>query len=109
MNPSPAEQPGSAAGNVTGTLGPGVGGNLGQLAARQVVERVYQSSGSEVPFDLLLREKPCGDDDALADLIDADGRARLASRLDVSLERYLDAVPRLMDRPVVLDAAIDFA
>ncbi|MGD9689548.1 MAG: serine/threonine-protein kinase [Phycisphaerales bacterium] len=49
------------------------------------------------------------DDDSLADLIDADGRARLSARLPIALERYTESVPGIAQRPVVLDAAIDFA
>ncbi len=48
-------------------------------------------------------------DHELAELIEADARWRLDSRLPVTLERYLAIVPDLADRPVSLDAAIEFA
>lgn len=75
---------------------------------QQAVQRLYRDGG-DLPFEVVLREQPCADDDALADLIDADGRARLRAGLEVTLERYLQAVPGLTGRPVALDAAIDFA
>jgi|GEM_PF-1093852 len=48
-------------------------------------------------------------DDGLADVIEADARARLARGEDVRLERYLDACPQLIEFPIALDAAIDMA
>lgn len=50
-----------------------------------------------------------GDEDFLADLIEADGRQRLERGLAVSLERYMGAVAGLEEMPAALDAAIDMA
>lgn len=48
-------------------------------------------------------------DDALADLIELDARARLDRGLPVTIERYMTEVPRLETRRIALDAAIEFA
>jgi serine/threonine protein kinase len=62
----------------------------------------------EIPFaDLLAGVTQPLTDAALAELIDADGRRRIRQGLEVSLERYLDAVPDLRARPDALDAAAD--
>src|ERR1051326_4255243 len=72
------------------------------------LERRYKSAVGDIPFEVLLREYPvAGDDDRLGELIEADGRARIAVERDVDLRRYLRAVPDLADRAVPLDAAID--
>jgi hypothetical protein len=42
-------------------------------------------------------------------VIDADGRIRIERGLSVDLARYLTAVPDLGNRPVALDAAIEFS
>jgi hypothetical protein len=49
------------------------------------------------------------DDEALAELIEVDGRARLRHGRQVSLDRYLAAVSDLPRRPEPLDAAIEMA
>lgn len=46
-------------------------------------------------------------DEALAELIELDGRLRLARGLPVDLRRYLDSLPDLDRRPIALDTAID--
>lgn len=46
-------------------------------------------------------------DDDLADAIDIDARARDADNTTVDLHRYMTAIPRLQDRPVVLDTALE--
>jgi hypothetical protein len=76
----------------------------------QRVARVYALNG-DVSFERVLESIPGAetDDDALADVIDADGRARLDRSLDVTLERYLESIPELTAMPVALDAAIEFA
>ncbi len=72
------------------------------------LERRYASIVGDIPFETLLREYPvAADDDELAELIEADGRARIAVRREVDLSRYLRAVPDLATRTVPLDAAID--
>lgn len=48
-------------------------------------------------------------DHELAELIEVDARWRLDAGLPVTLERYLAIVPDLPDRPVSLDAAVEFA
>lgn len=50
-----------------------------------------------------------GDDDTLADEIEADGRRLIESSTYVDLNRYLSAVEGLEQRLVPLDAAIDIA
>lgn len=49
------------------------------------------------------------DEDALADLIEHDGRHRLERGLECGLPRYIRAIPGLESRQVALDAAIDIA
>jgi serine/threonine protein kinase len=46
-------------------------------------------------------------DDDLADAIDIDARSRDADNTTVDLHRYMTAIPRLQDRPVVLDTALE--
>lgn len=52
---------------------------------------------------------PSDDQEALAQMIDADGRARLARGERVQLRDYLAAMPRLREMPTALDAAIDMS
>jgi hypothetical protein len=49
------------------------------------------------------------DDDAVADLVDADSRLRLQLGLEVALSRYLDAIPELAALPAALDTAIEMS
>src|SRR3954469_10210794 len=56
-----------------------------------------------------IRSHPLDNDDALAELIELDGRLRIAAGLPVQLERYLTVVPGLRERLVALDAAIDMS
>lgn len=56
-----------------------------------------------------LQARPALGDDDLADLIEVDGRTRLAHGEAVSLDDYLEAAPQLRDFPVSMDAAIDMA
>jgi hypothetical protein len=71
------------------------------------VERQY-TVGRDLTFSQIVRDwAVVADDDALAELIEADGRARITLKLTVPLSRYLDAVPDITCRPVPLDAAID--
>jgi predicted Ser/Thr protein kinase len=72
------------------------------------LERHY-TADLDVSFDRVIDGVNCRDDELLAEVIEADGRMRIARRLDVSLQRYLVAVPGLAARPVPLDAAIDVA
>jgi serine/threonine protein kinase len=57
----------------------------------------------------VIRPDHCTTEDALADLIESDGRSRLQRGLECSLARYLDAIPDLTHKPVAIDAAIDIA
>lgn len=79
---------------------------------KDLQERVragYRRSSDPAFADLIADVAPGDDDDALADLIEADGRERLRLNLKVEFERYLGAIPDLRARPVALDAAIEFA
>jgi hypothetical protein len=77
------------------------------LSPERVVERRYAESSGDPTFAELLALRPAANEDDLADLIELDGRKRLAMSRPVELHRYLDAVPDLVDHPVALDAAID--
>lgn len=73
----------------------------------RTVERQYATQG-DLPFRRILDDFGVEDDDeSLAELIEADGRARLTLGKHVDLARYLEAVPGLEEREVPLDAAID--
>ena len=79
------------------------------LRIAESVERQYRV-GRDLEFSQIVGVSGgSGDDDALAELIEADGRARIALKLSVTLSRYLAAVVDLDTRPVPLDAAIDVA
>ena len=60
-------------------------------------------------FSSVLNSPIPGDDAALADLIEQDGRHRLGQGLPCDLDRYCGAVPELASRPIALDAAIDIS
>lgn len=78
-----------------------LGGSL-----RGTFEQLY-ASGDPGFSDLLAQADDAADDEALAELIELDGRMRIARGLPVSLQRYLDCLPDLESRPVALDTAID--
>jgi len=72
------------------------------------LEAHYRREGDDFEFASFLHGGMNGHpDDVIAELIEADGRLRIRDGLDVTLERYLQALPDLARRPVVLDAAID--
>lgn len=75
---------------------------------RASFEDLY-ASGDPGFADVLAQAEDAADDEAVAELIELDGRARIARGLPVSLQRYLDGVPGLDRRPVALDSAIDVA
>jgi hypothetical protein len=79
----------------------------GTLDPIQRISELARKTRGEVDFHRFLQEFPPLSDDALAELIEQDGRLRLARGKSVSLERYIDAVPDLFDRQDPLDAAID--
>lgn len=77
------------------------------MALLKDIELQYASHG-DLSFARILREFDVGnDEEALAELIEADGRARIALSKHVELSRYLDAVRDLDSKSVALDAAID--
>lgn len=79
-----------------------------RLAFAMSVERQYASSKGDIDFAALVESYQAeGNDEALAELIEVDGRARIALGKHIDLKRYLDAVSDLPSRPVPLDAAID--
>ena len=73
------------------------------------LEECYRTrSGNDVSPDGFL--EAVGDDldeDELAILVELDGRLRLRSRLDVTLDRYMELTADLRTKPIILDAAID--
>jgi hypothetical protein len=71
------------------------------------IESLYDSDQSDLPFAHVQTKIATTNDAELAELIEADGRLRLIRNRSVTLERYMDAVPQLPTRPIVLDAAID--
>ena len=73
------------------------------------LERTYGKDNTDVGFDQIVREQECGDDAALAELIDSDGRWRLAHGLKIDPERYLAVVPGLRTMPISLDAAFEMS
>lgn len=62
----------------------------------------------DAAFPIVATRHPWSDAEALADLIDADGRVRIELELEVSIGRYVRAVPEMAGWPVPLDAAIEF-
>lgn len=74
---------------------------------RVSVQELYASSTQDIRFESLVADQGLLDDDALAELIEADGRARLELGREVDLSRYLAVIPDLASRQVPLDAAID--
>ncbi|MBL8758055.1 MAG: serine/threonine protein kinase [Phycisphaerae bacterium] len=72
------------------------------------VRATYRAAG-DADFTLIASRHSWTGPEDLADLIDADGRARLERGFEVTIGRYLRGEPRIADWPVPLDAAIDFA
>jgi hypothetical protein len=67
-------------------------------------------TGADVDLRALVeRHELEGEDDLLADLVNADARLRLKKGLPVDLDRYLGAIPGLRDQPCALDTAIEMA
>lgn len=82
---------------------------MSRAAWRRDLESLYATPEGDASFASLLARNGDLDDEALAELIETDGRARLAAGRDVPLDRYLSAVPDLPSRLEPLDAAIDVA
>lgn len=76
--------------------------------AARTLENAYAQHPDPAMTALLASVRPV-DDDAIADLIELDGRARLERGLPVTVERYFGAISDLENRRVALDAAIEFA
>lgn len=75
----------------------------------ETVAKAHEAHGPETTFEQVLAIERPSDDDALADLIEADGRYRLERGRPVELTRYLSAISGLPEKPVALDAAIDMS
>lgn len=75
-------------------------------SVERTLEKLY-AAGDPGFREILSHAADPDDDDALAELIEMDGRIRLARGLPVHLQRYLEPVPDLERRPVALDTAID--
>ena len=65
-------------------------------------------AGAEVALGEFIAQCPA-DNDSLGDLVDADAQWRVERGLPVLVERYVDAIPDLFDRPEVLDAVLSKA
>lgn len=70
--------------------------------------RIHTCAGDRPFADLLRLQGPCSEE-ALAAIIEVDGRARLERGLQASLDTYLGAIPTLDQMTVALDSAIDMA
>jgi serine/threonine protein kinase len=76
----------------------------------ECIQQLHERYALDGDLDLgdFLRDLDRGlSDEDLAALIEADGRWRLNHGREVSLRRYLDAVPDLRSKPDSLDAAVD--
>jgi hypothetical protein len=71
------------------------------------LQEQYSRTATDVDFGAFLRKHGITTDEEIAELVEADGRARLRLNLPVPLSRYLKSVPSLAELPVSLDAAID--
>lgn len=72
--------------------------------------RLYTEGGGNADFaEVVGMLGSLHSDIELAELIEADGRYRIARGLSVELGRYVSAIPDLNERPDPLDAAIDMA
>lgn len=78
-----------------------------KISIAERVEAVYRASQRDPDIAAILSKVEVHDDDDLAELIETDGRLRIALTRPVDLRRYLDAVQDLTGREVALDAAID--
>lgn len=80
---------------------------VARLSALYVEIAGTQRRHEDINLSDFLRTLGTLDDDALAEIIEADGRLRLQRARAVTLERYLEAVPDLLSRHGPLDAALD--
>lgn len=79
------------------------------MARDSIVTHVasFYAGKGDIDFSRVVATLSDVDDAALAELIEQDGRTRIARQLPVTLERYFDAVPDLLQHRDALDAAID--
>lgn len=84
-----------------------------RLQSTSAVLDAFQAEavGARGQIDLNAVMTQCQDmsDDVLAELIEIDGRIRQQFGRAVDLDRYLQAIPDLAERPASFDAAIDLA
>jgi hypothetical protein len=73
------------------------------------VEGIYNRAPGDPDFQYILEAFDFESDADLAELIEVDGRARLAMGRRVELQRYLSSIPGLHSYEMALDAAIDVA
>jgi hypothetical protein len=73
------------------------------------LNRLYEGGGRDPDFGEVCRRFRIENDAQLADLIETDGRLRLRLRKPLTLQRYLDTIEDLSNRPEPLDAAIDMS
>lgn len=78
-----------------------------ERSAEQLLANCYSKPDVDPDLSDLLQHTDTANDAELAELIEQDGRHRLARGLPITLERYFNAVPDLMQRSDSLDAAID--
>lgn len=77
------------------------------LSTGQLLDHLYAESSADPDFAEVMAGHDLGSEDALADLIELDGRKRIALGRAVEFGRYLGAIPDLPEKTVALDAAID--
>lgn len=79
-----------------------------QLLGQRLASR-YAMAGprQDVDFAAFVQECQPIEADQLAELVEKDGRMRLDRNQPVELDRYLNAIPNLLDNAEALDAAID--
>jgi hypothetical protein len=77
------------------------------VSFERALERQYAQAPADLSFADVMAAYPVGSEDDLADLIELDGRQRIALGRPVELRRYLQAVADLNSSTVALDAAID--
>jgi serine/threonine protein kinase len=73
---------------------------------RRELEALYARPQDEVDLHRFVVHHDVHDDDLLCEMIEVDGRSRIARGQPVMLERYIAAIPDLPHRPDPLDVAI---
>lgn len=72
-----------------------------------VLRRLLEESDGSIRLSDFIARHAIADDELIAELIEIDGRRRLARGSPLSLDDYLTEIPGISDSNVVLDAAID--